>query len=251
MKRLNNLWPRVVAFDNLWLAWRKARRGKSRRAEVVDFELNLEHNLLRLQRELMTGGYLPGGYRLFTVYERKPRLIAAAPLHDRVVHHAVMNIIEPPLDRRFIHDSYACRAGKGTHRAVARYQSWAQRYAYALKLDVQQYFPSIDLAILKEKLRHWIRDKHVLQLLDLIIDGSPATMPQKPVYFPGDDLFTPLERRHVDHWIQDQLRARAYLRYVDDLVLLDDDKGRLGEWREALEEQMTRERLRLHPRDDV
>jgi hypothetical protein len=104
VKRLDDLWPQIVAFENLWRAWRKARRGKSRSAGAVAFELDLEHNLLALQQELASSSYQPGDYRLFTIYERKPRLIAAAPFRDRVVHHAVMNVIEPPLDRRFIHD---------------------------------------------------------------------------------------------------------------------------------------------------
>jgi len=185
MKRLDDLWPQVVAFENLWLAWRKARRGKSRAASVVAFELDLEANLLALRRELETGDYQPGVYRLFTIYERKPRRIAAAPFRDRVMHHAVMNVIEPPLDRRFIHDSYACRRGKGVHAAVDRYQGWARRYRYALKLDVQQYFPSIDHTILKTTLRRYLRDERVLALLEQIIDGTPDVSVHLP---PLNDL---------------------------------------------------------------
>lgn len=120
MKRLGGIWDRMVSFENLLLAYRKARRGKGRSEDVARFALNLETQLLGLQRDLLAGAYRPGGYRLFTVYERKPRVIAAAPFRDRVVHHAVINQIEPPLDRTFIDDSYACRSGKGVHRAVDR-----------------------------------------------------------------------------------------------------------------------------------
>ncbi|MDS4021928.1 MAG: RNA-directed DNA polymerase [Candidatus Competibacter sp.] len=266
MKRLDGLWPQVVAFDNLWLAWRKARRGKSRTAGAVTFELELESNLLALQCELETGDYQPGMYRLFTLYERKPRLIAAAPFRDRVVHHAVMNVIEPPLDRRFIHDSYACRRDKGVHAAVDRYQLWARRYPYALKLDVRQYFPSIDHAILKATLRRHLRDERVLALLERIIDNGPDLAPTEPAYFPGDDLLTPLERRcgipignltsqffanlylnDLDHGIKEVLRAPAYLRYVDDMVLLADDKVQLWAWRDWIAERLAGIRLRLHP----
>jgi retron-type reverse transcriptase len=266
MKRLDGLWPQVIAFENLWRAWRKARRGKSRSTGALAFELDLETNLLVLQRELQSGDYQPGNYRLFTIYERKPRLIAAAPFRDRVVHHALMNVIEPPLDRRFIHDSYACRKGKGTHAAVDRYQRWAQRYPYVLKLDVQQYFPSIDHAILKDTLRRHLRDTQVLTLLDQIIDGGPEPLPAQPVYFPGDNLLTPLERRcgipignltsqffanlylnDLDHGIKETLRAPAYWRYVDDMVLLHDDKERLWTWRDWVVERLAAVRLRLHP----
>jgi RNA-directed DNA polymerase len=105
MKRLGNLWAGLVGLDNLWLAWRKARKGKSRSRAAQLFELDLEGNLLALIRELEEGSYCPGEYRLFQIYEHKPRQIAAAPFRDRVVHHAVMNLIEPPLDARFIFDS--------------------------------------------------------------------------------------------------------------------------------------------------
>jgi RNA-directed DNA polymerase len=120
MRRLGGIWGDVVSFENLLLAYRKARRGKGRSPDVARFALDLEKELLRLQRELEDGTYWPGAYRLFRIYERKPRTIAAAPFRDRVVHHAVMNLIEPPLDRTFIHDSYACRRGKGVHAAVDR-----------------------------------------------------------------------------------------------------------------------------------
>ena len=228
MKRLRNLYSRVTAFDNLLLAYRKARRGKGRSMDVADFALDLESNLFRLEHELKSGCYLPGRYRLFTLYERKPRLIAAAPFRDRVVHHAVMNVIEPPLDRRFIHDSYACRKGKGVHAAVTRYQGWARNNAYAMKLDVRQYFPSIDHQILKEKLARCIKDPDVLDLLARIIDAGPADRSTQTYYFPGDDLLTPLERRRgipignltsqffanlyldsLDHHIKERLRGEG------------------------------------------
>jgi hypothetical protein len=260
MKRLGGIFEQVVAFDNLLLAFRKARRGKRRCPPVAGFELRLEQELLALQRELLTGGYHPGGYRLFTIYERKPRLIAAAPFRDRVVHHALLNVIEPVIDRRFIADSYACRTGKGTHAAVDRYQHWSRRHTYALKVDIARYFPSIDHALLKGKLRLYLKDARVLRLFDRIIDGSP-TFPEtgSPDYFPGDDLFSPLDRLRgipignltsqflanlfldgFDHFVKEELRVRPYLRYVD-------DKGRLAELRQRVAERLGRERLRLHP----
>jgi retron-type reverse transcriptase len=265
MKRIGNLWPQVVDFDNLLLAFRRARRGKGRRDDVARFALNLEPELLALKRELENGEYHPGPYRLFTIYERKPRVIAAAPIRDRVVHHAVMNIIEPLLDRAFQYDSYACRQGKGVHLAVDRYQGWARRYLYALKMDIYRYFPSIDHEILKGKLRCRLKDPRVLDLLDRIIDSSPKGA-QKAVYFDGDDLFTPHQRRigipignltsqffanfcldGLDRFVKETLRVKAYLRYVDDMVVLGDDKDWLADIREAVRERLLEERLRLHP----
>ncbi len=260
------LWPDVVAFDNL-LQRLQARRGKGGHSEVQRFELNLERELLTLQRELEEGEYRPGEYHLFTLYERKPRLIAAAPFRDRVVHHALMNRVDPPIDRSFIYDSYACRTGKGVHAAVDRYQHWAQRYTYVLKLDVSRYFPCIDHLRLKEKLSCRIKDHRVLALFGLLIDTSPtnpSTVP--PIWFPGDDLLTPLERPKgipignltsqfmanlyldgLDHFIKERLRVRAYLRYVDDLILMGDDLAWLKRCKAEIIEFLTKDRLCLHP----
>ena len=265
MKRIGGLWESLVSFDNLYLAWRKARRGKANRPAVARFALDLEHNLLRLQQQLIDRSYQPDGYRLFTIYDRKPRNIAAAPFHDRVVHHALMNRVEPVLDRRLYAHSYACRTGKGVHAAVDRYQRWAQRYPYALKLDVSRYFPSIDHQILKSKLRHHIKDKAVLWLFDRIIDSAPPG--NAPLNrFPGDDLVDLMQHRRglpignltsqflgnlylteLDYFLKQQCGVPAYLRYVDDLILLDDSKANLWRVKSAIDSFLQQERLILHP----
>jgi hypothetical protein len=177
-----------------------------------------------------------------------------------------MNLIEPPLDCTFIYDSYACRSGKGVHAAVDRYQGWARRYPYALKMDLAQYFPSIDHDILKDKLRRPIKDERVIELLNRISDTSP--MVEGPIrYFPGDNLFTPLTHRtgipignltsqffanlyrdDLDRCLKETPAVTAYLRYVDDMVVLDDDKDRLADIRAAVAEGLEQQRLRLHPR---
>ncbi len=268
MKRLGRVWREVVSFENLLNAYGKARAGKQSSRAVAEFALNLESELLSLQEELASFSYAPGAYRLFTLYERKKRQIAAAPFRDRVVHHAIMNVIEPTIDRRFIFDSYASRRGKGVHAAVDRYQQWSRQYPYVLKLDIEQYFPSVDHDLLKMKLRHYLKDRHVLALLDKIVDTAPsATGRPDCCYFAGDDLFTPMLRSTglpignltsqffanlyldaTDHHIKETLRAPAYLRYVDDLVVLGRDKLWLHETRDRLRERLAQDRLRLHPR---
>lgn len=266
MKRLGGLWQNLTSWDNLLLAYRKALRGKRRRIEVARFSCHLEPELLVLQRELLQSDYQPGAYRQFTIYDRKPRVISAAPFRDRVVHHALMNMIEPSLDRRFIDDCYACRKGKGVHAAVNRYQSYAGQYAYVLKLDVRQYFPTIDHTILKNSLQRRIKDNKTLNLLNLIIDASPES-PAPFDLFAGDDLFTALERRRgipignltsqffanlylddFDHWVKETLRVPAYLRYVDDMILLDNDKNRLWDYCTQIGDTLLDCRLRLHER---
>ncbi|MBL6986263.1 MAG: RNA-dependent DNA polymerase [Methylobacter sp.] len=264
-KRLNHLWPGIVSFENLLRAYRKARQGKQQKDAVAQFTLNLETELLDLQQQLITGSYRPGEYRLFTLYERKPRIIAAAPFRDRIVHHALLNVVDPLMDRRFIDDSYACRQQKGVHKAVDRYQGWAKRYAYALKMDIKQYFPSIDHALLKQKLARHIKDAEVLNLFALIIDTAPVG-DTEPTWFIGDDIFSPLERRKglpignltsqflanlylndFDHFVKEQLRVKAYLRYVDDFIVLGDDKAELWKLKTQIQTRLDDERLRLHP----
>jgi len=225
--------------------------------------------LIDIQRSLRDGSYLPGEYRLFTIYERKPRQIAAAPFRDRVVHHALINLIEAPIDKTFIFDTYACRAGKGVHKAVDRYQQWARDYRYVLKIDISQYFPSIDRQLLLAKLQHRIKDPRVLDLLAKIIHHSPDFPPNSSVplaYFPGDDLLTPLERSKgipignltsqffanlylddFDHFVKHQLKVKAYCRYVDDMVLLANDKTQLHTWLAQIKQRLANDRLLLHP----
>ncbi len=194
MKRQGNLWEGIISFENLLLAAHAAARGKRFKPGVARFLFDLESQILRLREELASKSYRPGPYRTFTIYEGKTRQISAAPFRDRVVHHALTGVLDPIFDRSFIVDSYACRRGKGTHAAVNRCQQFARRHGYVLKADVRKYFPSIDHEILKTLITRKIKDLDVLWLVGLIIDRSN---PQGPVlmWFPGDDLFTPTERR--------------------------------------------------------
>src|SRR4051812_13218157 len=194
MKRHGNLWERVISFEALLRAADKARRGKRFRPSVASFHFNLEHELWTLHEELSTKTYRPGAYRSFFICEPKKRQISAAPYRDRVVHHALTGVLEPIFERTFIADSYACRKGKGTHAAVDRSQQFARRCHYVLKADIQKFFPSLDHGICKELVARKIKDPDVLWLVGQIIDHSN---PQEEVvhYFPGDNLFTPGERR--------------------------------------------------------
>lgn len=144
MRRVGGLFSIITRFKNLELAARKAAKGKRSRAEVGRFFLELERELFSIQDELVTGSYKPGSYRSIEIREPKPRLIFAAPFRDRVVHHALCNLIEPLFDSRFVFHSYACRKEKGTHRAFEQFRRWSQRYPYVLMGDVRRFFPSID-----------------------------------------------------------------------------------------------------------
>jgi len=262
------MYDELTSWENLRLAYRKASRGKRGRPNVASFEYNLEQNLLDLQAELRDKRYFPGEYLSFHIHEPKHRLISAAPFRDRVVHHALCNLIEPIFERSFIDDSYANRVGKGTHRALARCQAFARRYRYVLQCDIRQFFPSIDHLILRDILARKISDQNVLWLIDKILAGGAGLLSDSydMVYFPGDDLLATLRARGLpignltsqfwanvylnpfDHFVKRELRCMAYLRYVDDMLLFADQKATLWQWKEAIETRLTYFRLTIHPR---
>jgi RNA-directed DNA polymerase len=265
MKRHGHLWAQIIDFGNLKQAAKQAQKGKRFRQNVLEFNYNLEKSLENLQVALITKTYRPGEYHTFRICDPKPRLISAAPYGDRVIHHALCNIIIPLLDRSFIADTYANRQGLGTHRALRRFQQFASTHRYVLQCDLKKYFPSIDHEILKAQIRHQIKCPDTLWLIDRIIDSSN---PQDPViqYFPGDDLLTPITRRHglpignltsqffanlyldrFDHFVKEHLRVRCYLRYVDDFVLFSNDRQELVAARSAIAEYLQSLRLILHP----
>ncbi len=256
----------MITFENLLNATHKAAQGKREQANVMHLWANREENLCQIQTELATQTYRPGGYTTFEIYYPKPRLISAAPFYDRVVHHALVNVVGPVIEASFIYDSYANRIGKGTHRAIRRYQDFLRQYRYVLKCDIKKYFPSIDHEVLKCQFRRKIADPQVLWLMDLIVDCSNRQLIVSD-YFPGDTLLTPANRRKglpignltsqffanwyltpLDHFVKEHLRCKAYLRYVDDFVLFHDSKRQLRDWEAAIRDFLNSYRLKLNPR---
>lgn len=265
MKRYGNLWQKIIDWQNLLLASNLAQKGKRFRPNVIEFNHNREQELFKLQTELKTKTYHPGNYKSFYIYEPKPRLISAAPYRDRVIHHALCNIIIPLLEPSFIIDTYANRVGYGTHRALKRFIKYARSSDYILQCDLKKYFPSIDHQILKQIIRTKIKCVDTLWLIDLIIDNSN---PQESliIYFTGDDLLTPLTRRkglpignltsqffanfylnNFDHFIKETLKCQKYVRYVDDFALFSDNKNYLKSAKIAIEAYLQDLRLILHP----
>ena len=263
MKSYTNLWSQITSWENLLLAARKARCSKRKRPNVARFEADLEMELMELRSELLERKYMPGQYRSFYIYEPKKRLISAAPYRDRVVHHALCNVIEPLFEKRFIEDSYANRRGKGTHAALGRYLQYSRSHRYVLRCDISRYFPSIDHEILYAKLSRTVRCSGARWLIRVIINASN---PQEPVagYFPGDDLFTPFGRRRglpignqtsqffanvyldqFDHFVKEELRL-PYVRYVDDFAVFANRKDILRDVRERMSRFLAVERLRFH-----
>jgi RNA-directed DNA polymerase len=211
--------------------------------------------------------YRPGPYDSFYIHDPKHRLISAAPFRDRVVHHALCNLMEPLFERSFIHDSYANRVGKGTHRALDRAQAFARRYRYVLQCDVEQFFPAIDHRVLRGVLARKIDDLQVLWLVDQVLASGAGVLSEeyRLRFFPGDDLLAALRPRGLpignltsqfwancylnpfDHFVKRELRCPAYVRYVDDFLLFGDDKALLWSRLEALVARLARLRLTIHP----
>ncbi len=261
------MYTQLHSWDNLLLAYRKAAKGKRGHPNVATFEYQLEDELFALQLELQEERYQPGAYTSFYIHEPKRRLISAAPFRDRVVHHALCNLIEPIFERSFIGDSYANRVGKGTHAALDRVQQLARRHRYVLQCDLQQFFPSIDHAMLYAILAQKVSDPQVLGLIDRILAGGAdlLTAQYAMVYFPGDDLFAINRPRGLpignltsqfwancylnpfDHFVKRRLRAPGYVRYVDDLLLFADDKATLWRYKAGIEARLSAQRLTIHP----
>ncbi len=261
-----HLYPEISAFGTLYDCWRKARRGKRYKATVAAFERNLDVELMTLHQELLDESWQPGGYRSFTIHEPKRRKISAAPFRDRVVHHALVSVIEPIYERKFIYDSYANRVGKGTHAALDRCTKFMRRHRYVLQCDIQQFFPAIDHAILKQILGRTIACAPTLRLCGKIIDSGAdvLTNEYRMRWFPNDDLFAVNRPRglpignltsqfwanvylnELDQFVKHTLRCPGYVRYVDDFLLFADDKPTLHRWRAAIIERLQTLRLTLH-----
>lgn len=264
MKRHKHLFDEVCSFQNLLAAARKAWRGKRTRKPAADFYARFEKEIVALREELISGTYQTGAYHYFQIYDPKVRTVAAAPFRDRVVHHALVRVLEPIFENRFIEDSFACRKGKGTHAAMRRAHRFAKRYRYALKCDIAKYFPSMDHGILTEQIERVIGDREVLDLIAKILDSH--TDVTEKFWEPGGDLFAVRERKRglpignltsqffaniylnpLDHFVKHDLRVRGYVRYVDDFVLFGNDRAELKRRGRVVREKVQALRLKIHP----
>jgi retron-type reverse transcriptase len=227
MKRAGGLYPKIIEFDNIYLAAHKALRGKKLSIDAAKYNFNLENEILNLQFDLINQNYQLKPYQVFEILEPKFRKICAANFRDRVLHHSVCNILEPIFERRFIYDTYACRVGKGTHKAIARVQLFARKSSYYLKCDIKKYFESIDHEILRNLLRKIIKDADVLLLLNQIIDHSvPGAARGKsvPIGNLTSQHFANIYLGELDHFLKDRLALRGYVRYMDDFICFADEK---------------------------
>jgi RNA-directed DNA polymerase len=229
----SDLFEQIISKENLYLAAHRAALGKRFRENIALWRLNMETQVGRLHDDLKAGRYKHGRYRIFQIYDPKKRDISVAPFRDRVVHHAVHDVIEPTIDKRFIHDSYACRNGKGTHIALDRAHSFLKANQYCFHGDIRKYFPSIDHALMKEFLRRHITDEKVLVLMDGIIDSNGTK--GLPIGNLTSQFFANLYLHELDFFVKHELHCSYYLRYMDDFLIFENDHSRLESMRMSID----------------
>lgn len=238
MKRYNNLFEQIVSLDNLYLAEKKARKNKTHRPEVIEFDKNKEQLLLELQKMLIEGTYVTSPYYVYKIYEPKEREIFKLPYYpDRIVHHAVMNIMEPIWVSIFIKDTYSCIKHRGIHEALHNVKEALKdvdNTTYCLKLDIRKFYPSIDHEVLKSIIRKKIKDQKLLQLLDEIIDSAEGV----PIGNYLSQFFANLYLTYFDHWLKEDKQVKYYFRYADDIVILHKDKEYLRELFEEMKQYL-------------
>ena len=293
---MRHTFTHIICLNNLLSAWQEFVRGKRNKKDVQEFSFHLMDNIISLHYDLANGNYRHGGYHAFNISDPKPRNIHKASVRDRLVHHAIYRILYPFFDRTFIADSYSCRLGKGTHKAVNRFRRFAYKMSknntktcWILKCDIRKFFASIDHQILKNILEEYIPDKKILDLLNEIIDSftsipllskegvgevmkavSSSGLSKPPLTFQGSakcsrgricrrslrsllpvsaslrpplkggetglplgnltsQLLVNIYMNEFDQFVKHRLKAKYYLRYADDFVILSDDK----EWLES------------------
>lgn len=221
MKRHGNLYDSIITTENLELAYKKARRGKSRKPSVIKFAQNPEQNLYNIHRLLINREFTTSRYTIKKIYEPKERTIFVLPFApDRIVQHAVMNILEPIWDNLFIDDSYACRKGKGIHAGSRRTMEFVRKYKYCLKCDVSKFYPSIKHDVLYNIVEKKIKCRPTLELLKDIIYSVEGV----PIGNYTSQWFGNLYLNELDVFIKHHHRIKGYVRYCDDFVIFHDDK---------------------------
>ncbi|HLC51168.1 MAG TPA: reverse transcriptase domain-containing protein [archaeon] len=261
---MGELYDRLCSMENLLLAYRKASKGKSKKWYVIKFRENLEQELAKIKSELENCNYKPRPLKRFIIRDPKTRVIHASVFRDRVVHHAICNILEPIFDKTFIYDSVANRKGKGAHAALKRFDEFKRKVSkngrlvkrakysnmvigYFLKADIRHYFPNVDHDILLSILGRKVTDENVLMLITTILKENAPEGRGMPIGNMTSQFFANLYLNELDQFVKHQLRAKYYLRYVDDFVILHRDRHVLEGYKQQIAAFLNILKLELHP----
>ncbi|MBR9692738.1 hypothetical protein GOV07_02280 [Candidatus Woesearchaeota archaeon] len=267
MKTYRNLYKKLYSWNNLLLAHQKARRGKSRSQAVCKFEQNLTMNLAVLRHELKMKTYTPNPLKTFILRDPKTRKISKSTYRDRIAHHALVNILEPIFEPRFINDSYASRKNKGTSTALKRFDCFVRRASsnghlvvngkdrnhvgvYVLKADIKHYFDNVSHSILVKLISKHIKDEEIIHLIQLILQNHRTNNTGKgmPLGNWTSQFFANIYLNELDQYIKHQLKAKHYLRYVDDFLIVHTSQTMLRWYLGVIKEYLKKYLLlELHP----
>ena len=261
-----HMYKHIYDIENLYKASHNALKNKKSKHSPAKFWLGEDKELFKMHEVLKESQYIWGGYSSFILHDQGvERRISVAPFRDRVLHHAIMQNIEPLFEKSFIYDSYANRKGKGTLAALKRAKYYANKYKYVLQLDIKKFFPSIDHDILLKLLRKKIECVDTMSLLEQLIENSNK-QDDAFFYFKHDTLFTPYEQRKgiplgnltsqffgnlylspFDHFVKEQLKIKGYIRYVDDSLYFSNSYKELESLVKKVESYLQGYRLKIHP----
>ena len=266
MKTHTNLYNNLCSFKNLYFAYKKARENKTKKDYVIKFENNLEQELKTLKEELELLTYKPKPLKRFIIKDPKTRVIHSSNFRDRVIHHALVNILEPIFDKIFIHDSYASRIGKGTLKALERFDQFKRKISkngriikneldnnqvqgYVFKADIKHYFDTVDHDMLLKIIERKIKDEKVIWLVKQILKNFIVNEENKgmPLGNLTSQFFANVYLNELDYFIKHKLKSRYYIRYVDDFVILHSSKEQLEIWNKEINEFLINNlKLELH-----
>ena len=265
MKTFNNLYTKLCSRENLEKAFKMARKGKTKKSYVINFEKNLDEELNKLQEELIDETYTPKKLQRFIVRDPKTRVIHASSFRDRIVYHALINVIGPIFEKRFIYDSYASRINKGTHKALIRFDVFKRKTShngkliknarnanevcgYILKCDIRHYFETIDHSILLSMLERKISDKKVIFLIKKILMNYDSKVPGKgmPLGNYTSQFFANVYLNELDYFIKHALKVKCYMRYVDDFIIFHYEKRTLFFYLENIKRFLGKLKIELH-----
>jgi RNA-directed DNA polymerase len=267
MKTHKNLYQEISNLGNIFLAWRKARKGKTKKPYVIEFEKNLIKNLLQLQDELKNQTYKPKPLETFILRDPKTRKISKSDFRDRIVHHLLIQIIEQIFDKTFIHDSCANRKNKGNLFAIKRFYSFTRKVSqngkispnefkdnnyiigFCFKADIKHYFQNINHKILLQIIKRKIKDKKIIKLIEkILINKGNKQIKGMPLGNLTSQFFANLYLNELDQFIKHKLKAKYYIRYVDDFIILHKSKYQLKIWKQQINFFLTQKlKLELHP----
>ena len=257
--KTNNLYHEVYNIKNLISAWRKARKGKTKKNYVIEFEKSLGENLRQLKFELMCQTYKPKPLVSFIVQDPKTRKISKSDFRDRVVHHALVGVIEPIFDKGFIYNSCANRIGKGNLFALKRFDLFKRKVtcnlrkeAFCFKADIKHYFQEVNHKILIEIIRRKITDEKVIWLIERILENGTnlgwQTKKGMPLGNLTSQFFANVYLNEFDYFVKHKLKAKYYIRYIDDFVILNESREQLEIWKQEISISLNEKlKLELHP----